>query len=332
MTRWEVPAFGSLQRSALPSAHPGPGQVRVAVGASSLNYRDLLMLRGQYDPRLPLPYVPLSDLAGAVAEVGPGASRFRVGDLVCGAFSPGWIDGEPDADAVRKTRGGPLPGFAADEVVIAETELVAAPAGWSAAEAATLPCAAVTAWSCLVEHGGLRAGDTVLVLGTGGVSLFALQLAKAMGARVFAVTTTPARVEVLRGLGAEQVWCAATEPRWGRAVRRAAGRGVDLVVEVGGAGTLDQSLDAVRVGGRVALIGNLAPTAPVETVAILMKQIRVQGVFVGSRRAFEDLVRALEVLPLRPVVDRVFPLGELPAAFDWFASRSHVGKVVLQRG
>jgi NADPH:quinone reductase-like Zn-dependent oxidoreductase len=333
MGRWEVARFGSLgwTDSGAPGPVPADG-VRVAVGASSLNYRDLLMLQGRYDPRLPLPYVPLSDLAGTVLEVGAGVRSFAPGDLVCATFSPSWIDGAPDADALRRTRGGPLPGFAADEVVVPERDLVRAPAGWSAAEASTLPCAGVTAWSAVVDHGQVRPGGAVLVQGTGGVSLFALAIAKAAGARVYAVTTTPSRVEVLRGLGAERVWCTADEPRWGRAVRKVTGGGVDLVVEVGGSGTLGESVDAARIGGTVALIGNLAPAAPVDTVAILMKQVRVQGVFVGPRRAFEDLVRAAALHPLRPVIDRVFPFPALPEAFAHVEARAHVGKVVVQRG
>lgn len=333
MGRWEVPRFGAWSWVSDDGRAPlGPGEVRVSVEASSLNYRDLLMWQGRYDPRLPLPYVPLSDLAGTVVEVAADARRFRVGDRVCATFSPSWLDGAPDADALRRTRGGPLPGFARDEVVLPEAELVAAPAGFTAAEAATLPCAGVTAWSAVVTHGAVRPGDTVLVMGTGGVSLFAASVARAAGARVLAITTTPSRVEVLERHGAERVFCTADEPRWGRAVRKAAGAGVDLVVEVGGAGTLAESLEAVRIGGRIALVGNLAPPAPLDTVPILMKQVRVQGVFVGPRRGFEDLVRAAERHPIRPVIDRAFPLDQLPAAFEWFASRAHVGKVVVQRG
>ena len=327
---WRVPRFGELVRAEVTGRAPGPGEVALRVEASSLNYRDLLLLQGRYDPRLPLPYVPLSDACGTVVAVGPEVRRFAVGDLVCPTFSPGWVDGAPDADATRRTRGGPLPGFAADEVVVAERELVAAPVGWSAAEAATLPCAGVTAWSAVVDHGRVKPGDTVLVMGTGGVSLFALAIARAAGARVLAITTTPARVEVLERLGAERVWCTAHEPRWGRQVRKVAGPGVDLVVEVGGSGTLGESVDATRVGGTVALIGNLAPPAPVDTVPILMKQLRVQGVLVGSRRAFEDLARAAPALP-RPVLDRTFAFEELPAAFAHFEARAHVGKVVLAR-
>lgn len=333
MVRWEVTAFGraGLARAEGPTPAPGPGQLLLETRAWSLNYRDLLMLEGRYDPRLPLPYVPLSDGVGRVVATGPGTRRFRVGDRVCGVFSPSWIDGGPDADALRRTRGGPLPGFAAEAVVVDEAEVVAAPDGWSDAEAATLPCAGVTAWSAVFTHGAVTPGDTVLVMGTGGVSLFALQLARSAGARVFAITTTPARVETLRHLGAEQVWCTADEPRWGRAVRKAAGPGVDLVVEVGGGGTLQESVDATRIGGTIALVGNLAPPAPVDHVAVLMKQIRIQGVFVGPRRAFEDLVGAAARHAWRPVVDRAFPFAALPDAFAHFAARAHVGKVVVER-
>lgn len=312
-----------------PSPAPGPGQVRLRVRACSLNYRDLLMVRGQYDPRLPLPLVPLSDGVGEVVELGAGVTRVALGQRVAATFSPSWIAGEPDADAVRLTRGGAVPGMLAEEAVLSEQELVAVPAHLSDAEAATLPCAGLTAWSALVTLGGVKAGDVVLTLGTGGVSVFALQIARLLGARVIATTSSEARAGVLRALGAEEVVLHTADPQWGRTVRRLTG-GVDHVVEVGGAGTLAQSLEAVRPGGTVSLIGVLAGVRePLTVLPILMKQVRVQGVLVGHRQGFEAFCRAVAAHRLRPVVDRVFPLAGIGAAFEHLAAGRHVGKVAI---
>jgi NADPH:quinone reductase-like Zn-dependent oxidoreductase len=313
-----------------PAPAPGPGQVRLRVRACSLNYRDLLMVRGQYDPRLPLPLVPLSDGVGEVVECGPRVARVAPGQRVAATFSPTWIAGEPDADAVRLTRGGAVPGMLAEHVVLSEQELVAVPEHLTDAEAATLPCAGLTAWSALVTLGGVKAGDVVLTLGTGGVSVFALQLARLLGARVIATTSDEEKAARLRALGAEEVLLHPADPQWGRAVRRLTG-GVDHVVEVGGAGTLAQSLEAVRPGGTVSLIGVLAGVRePLTVLPILMKQVRVQGVLVGHRQGFEALCRAVTAHRLRPVVDRVFPLAEVGAAFAHLASGRHFGKVGIE--
>jgi NADPH:quinone reductase-like Zn-dependent oxidoreductase len=215
-------------------------------------------------------------------------------------------------------------------VVVDRAEVVAVPAALSDPEAATLPCAGVTAWSAVVTHGRVVPGSTVVTLGTGGVSLFALQLGKALGARVIATTSSDAKADRLRALGADAVVRYDQDPAWGRAIRRLTDGGADLVVEVGGAGTLAQSLDAVRVGGTVAVIGNLAGNVePVSVIPILMRQVRVQGVFVGPRKALADLSRAVGTLGIRPVVDRVFPFDEAPAAFAWMDGRQHVGKVTI---
>lgn len=335
MLCWQVrDAFG-LDRLALAEvgASPlGPGEVRLAMRAWSLNYRDLLMAKGRYDPRLSVPYVPLSDGVGEVVEVGPSVTRVAVGDRACPTFSPTWIDGDPDPDAVRRTRGGPVPGVLAEEVVVGEHGVVRVPAALSDAEAATLPCAGVTAWSAVVVHGRIAPGATVLVLGTGGVSLWALAVARTLGARVVATTSTDEKARRLQALGAEHV-VLHTDPAWGRAVRRWSGGGVDLVVEVGGAGTLEQSLDAVRVGGTVAVVGNVAGSRePVSVLPILMRQVRCQGVFVGPRRALEDLVRAVALhASLRPVLDRTFPFDAAPEAFAWMDAGRHVGKVCVAR-
>jgi NADPH:quinone reductase-like Zn-dependent oxidoreductase len=332
--QWELTgAFGrhNLQLVERPVPAPGPGEVRLSIRAVSLNYRDHRMVEGRYDPRIPLPLVPVSDGVGVVTEVGEGVTAFAPGDRVCPTFSPTWLAGAPDRDAVRLTRGGRVPGVLAEQVVVGEHELVHVPEHLTDVEAATLPCAALTAWSALVSLGGVRAGDTVLTLGTGGVSLFAVQLARLCGARVVATTSTPEKAARLRALGAEFVVRYPDDDRWGRTVRRWAGDGVDHVVEVGGAGTLEQSLEAVRVGGTVSLIGVLAGgQAPLALFPVLMKQIRVQGVFVGSRERFRAMCRALRVHPeLRPVVDRVFPFADAPEALAHLAEARHVGKVVV---
>ncbi|MFH1465397.1 MAG: NAD(P)-dependent alcohol dehydrogenase [Pseudomonadota bacterium] len=335
MRRYEVQErFGldHLRIAARPEPALGPGQVRVMVRACSLNYRDLLMVRGHYDPRLPLPLVPLSDGVGEVLELGPGVQRVALGQRVIATFAPTWIAGEPDGDAVRLTRGGAVPGMLSEQVVLGEGELVPVPAHLTDAEAATLPCAALTAWSALVTYGGLKAGDTVLTLGTGGVSVFALQIARLLGARVIATTSSEAKAQRLRELGAGEVLLYPQEPRWGRAVRRQTG-GVDHVVEVGGAGTLAESLEAVRPGGTVSLIGVLAGVRePLTVLPVLMKQVRVQGILVGHRQGLEALCRAVDLHALRPVVDQVFPFAEVPAAFAHLASGQHVGKVCVEVG
>lgn len=320
---WTVPAFGSLERVERPEEPVPAGAVRLALSGWSLNYRDLLMFRGRYDPRVPRPYVPLSDAVGRVVEVGPEAV-LAIGDRVCPTFSPTWRSGPPDADAVRKTRGGPLPGVAATTLVLPAAELVRVPEALTDAEAATLPCAGVTAWAALFRHGAVRPGSTVLVQGTGGVSLFALQLAKAAGAHVVALTSSEAKAERLVALGADVVLDYVATPRWGALARK---HGVDLVVDVGGAATVRESVDAVKVGGTVALVGNLGAGPGLDPVPALMKGVRLQGVFVGSRQDFVDLVAGLGAL--RPVVDRELPFEALPEALDALEARAHVGKVAL---
>ncbi len=328
MRCWVVPAWGTLTTEDRPLPAPGPGQVRVGMRGASLNYRDLLMFRGHYDRRV-LPYVPLSDGAGVVEAVGDGVTRVAVGDRVMFTFSPSWLGGAPDLTAVRRTRGGPIDGVLADAVVVGEDELVVSPAHLSDVEAATLPCAGLTAWSAL-ELAGIGAGDTVLTLGTGGVSLFALQLALARGARVVSTTSSEDKAARLAELGAAHVLDYTADETWGRTVRRWSGGGVDAVVEVGGAPTLAQSLDAVKVGGSVAMIGVVAGhEAVLSVLPILMKQICIQGVFVGSRDGLEALSGAVSASTVRPVVDRVYPVQDTEAALAYLAGRGHMGKVAL---
>lgn len=327
-------AFGldNLTRVERPEPEPGPGQVRVAVKAVSLNYRDLLMVRGHYNPRQPLPLVPCSDGVGIVEALGEGVQSVAVGDRVAGLFVQRWVAGSPTPEAQRSTLGGPLDGMLAQKVVLDADGVVSVPAHLDDLEAATLPCAALTAWSALVTEGELKAGDTVLVQGTGGVSSFALAFARMQGARVIATTSHPDKAKALLARGAWKVIDYRQDPHWGRTARTLTeGRGVDHVVEVGGVGTLGQSLRAVRPGGRISLIGVLAGVqADLGLTAVLMNQIRIQGIFVGHRESFLAMSRAMELHELRPRVDRRFPFEDARAAFDHLASGAHQGKICIE--
>jgi NADPH:quinone reductase-like Zn-dependent oxidoreductase len=315
-----------------PLPEPGPAQALVRVKAVSLNYRDLLMVKGVYNPKQPLPLVPCSDAAGEVLKVGPGVTRVAVGDRVAASFFQRWTSGEPTKAKLLSALGGPLDGTLADHAVFHEDGLVRVPAHLTDEEAATLPCAGVTAWNAVVEQGEIRAGDTVLVLGTGGVSLFALQLATLTGARVIATSGREERLGRLRELGAWETINYETTPDWPKRVKELTGGiGADHVVEVGGAGTFNKSVRSVRVGGRVSLIGVLSGAAgEIALNPILMQNIRIQGVIVGSRESFESMNRAIALHTMRPVVDRVFPFAEARAAFEHMASQAHFGKVVIR--
>ncbi len=313
MRAWEVAeSFGrdNLRLVDRPDPHPGAGELLLRLRAASLNYRDLLMVEGRYNPKQPLPLVPCSDGVGEVIAVGAGVRGFAAGDRVCPTFAPRWLAGEPDRERLRT--------------------VVRPPQHLSDAEAAALPCAAVTAWSALVEQGRLRAGETVLVLGTGGVALFALQIALLHGARVIVTSSSDAKLERVRSMGAWETVNYAREKAWGKRVRELSGDGVDHVVEVGGAGTLPESLRAVRMGGTVHLIGVLAGgEASLLLAPIFMQQVRVQGVLVGPKSSFEALNRALAQHEVRPVVDHTFAFEEVPAAFDHMAAGAHFGKICI---
>jgi NADPH:quinone reductase-like Zn-dependent oxidoreductase len=311
---------------------PGPGEIRVRIGASSLNFHDYAVCKfgnPAFDGR-----IPLADGAGVVEAVGEGVTEFAEGDQVVSTFFPSWLDGPPTIPNFSTTPGDGVDGYAREAVVRPATWFTHAPNGWSHVESATLTTAGVTAWRALVADGGLKAGDSVLVLGTGGVSIFALQIAKAMGAMVIATSSSDAKLERLRALGAAHTINYKTTPEWGEAVMAATGgRGVDHVVEVGGPGTLPQSIAAVRVGGHIALIGVLTGRAgEVPTALMMAKQVRLQGLIVGSRRHQADMVRAMNATGLRPVVDRVFPLAQLGDAFRYEESGGHFGKIGVEIG
>ena len=335
MKAWEIqPGFGlaNLKLAERPGPQPGPGQVLIRVRAVSLNYRDVLTVEGKYNPKQKLPLIPCSDGAGEVVAMGEGVTRVKTGDRVCGIFAQRWIAGEPTRDKLRSTLGGPYDGMLAEMVVLHEDGVVHVPPHLTDEEAATLPCAGVTAWTALVTQGRLTAGDTVLLQGTGGVSIFALQFAKLLGVRALITSSSDEKLERARGLGADGLINYRQQPEWSAAVRELTdGSGVDLVVEVGGAGTLEQSLRSVRMGGTVCLIGNLTGLmAQVSLALVFMQQVRLQGILVGDREGFEAMNRAIAQHGMRPVVDRIVPFEDAPAAFELMAGGGHVGKVCVK--
>ncbi len=311
---------------------PAAGQVLIKLHAASLNYRDLMMVRGQYNPRQRLPLIPVSDGAGEIVAVGEAVSRVKTGDRVAGLFTQKWIAGEPTRPKLGSSLGGPLDGMLAEFAVLSEEGVVSVPDHLSYQEAATLPCAAVTAWHSLIVQGRLKAGETVLVQGTGGVSIFALQFARMMGAEVIVTSSSDEKLERARQLGATHTINYKTNPDWDKATRDITrGVGVDHVIEVGGAGTFARSLKAVRIGGHVGVIGVLSGAASeLSVLPILMANIRIQGVLVGSREMFEDMNRAIDLHKMKPVVDRVFPFEEAREAFLHMQSAAHFGKICIQ--
>jgi NADPH:quinone reductase-like Zn-dependent oxidoreductase len=323
-------SLDSLRQVDLPDpSPPGPGEILVRLRASSLNYHDYLVAVGG----IPTPdgRIPMSDGAGEVLAVGAGVKDFAVGDLAVSTFFPRWLDGDAPDEGFSGVPGDGADGYARELVVAPATAFTPAPKGWSAAEAATLTCAGVTAWRGLVGDGGLKGGETVLVQGTGGVSVYGLQIAKAFGCTVIATSSSDDKLERLRSLGADHLINYKSQPEWGKVARQlTGGRGVDHVLEIGGAGTLPQSIIAARNGGHIALIGVLAGVAgPVSTVAIMGKQLKVIGLTVGSRRHQLDLIRAIDVAGYRPVIDRHFALEHLADAFRHQASNTHFGKIVI---
>ena len=328
MKAWRfVESFGleNLRPVELPEPVPGPGEVVVRVRACSLNYRDLVVSKGGYGRAVRTPLVPLSDGAGEVEAVGPGVTRVQPGDRVCGIFMQRWLDGPPDDDKAASAMGGAVDGMLAERVCLNAEGLVHFPAHLSFEEAATLPCAAVTAWNALFRSGGLKPGERVLLLGSGGVSVFALQFAKMAGAHVIATSGSDAKLERLRAMGADQVINYKTEPDWEKEAA-----GVDHVVEVGGAGTLPRSIKAVRRGGHIALIGVLAGAGEFDPRPILLKAIRLQGIYVGSRAMFEEMNRAISHAGLHPAIDRVFGFEEAPEAMRYMETGAHFGKISIR--
>jgi NADPH:quinone reductase-like Zn-dependent oxidoreductase len=320
----------NLKLAERPDPAAGPGQVVVRMRAVTLNYRDLLVAKGLYNPRMPLPRIPCSDGVGVVAEVGPGVARVKAGDRVAGTFFQGWVEGPPTEAKTRPALGGGVDGVLAELVALPEDGVVPVPEHLNDAEAASLPCAGLTAWNALFEGDPIRPGETVLTLGTGGVSIFALQFARAAGARVIVTSSSDAKLERARSLGAHETINYKADPDWHKAaLELTGGVGVDRVIELGGAGTLERSLKAVRMGGVVSLIGVLSQ-GDFSIFPILMKAARIQGIYVGSRLMFEAMNRAVALHQLRPIVDRVFPFAEAKEAFALMEGQSHFGKVAIR--
>ncbi len=321
----------NLKLEQQPLSAPSSHEVVVRLRAASLNYRDLMVALGHYNPKMELPRILGSDAAGEVIAVGDNVIRLKVGDRVASLFFQDWFDGEITRETGKSALGGPIDGVFATARVLPETGLIRIPDALSFEQAATLPCAALTAWNALTNKGKIRPGQTVLILGTGGVSLFGLQIAKAAGATVILTSSSDEKLERGRALGADHTINYKANPDWDAEVLNITGKlGVDHVVEVGGSGTLERSLNAVRVGGHVHLIGVLSePGKGVDVLTVLRKSIHLNGVYVGSRRMFEELNAAITVNRIEPVVDRVFPLAEARAAFELMQSGSHFGKIVL---
>ena len=332
MKAWEIVSDGGIDALACnerPTPEPGPGEVLVRMRANSINFRDLSTVLDPVARSLPYPRIPNSDGAGDVVATGPGVSRWTAGDRVAGCFFQDWPAGGISAQAMATALGGALDGVLAEEAVLHEGGLVAIPDHLSFEEAACLPCAGVTAWSCLIAGGGLKAGETVLLLGTGGVSILALQFALAAGARVIITSSSDEKLERARAMGAHETINYVETPDWAnRVLELTGGRGADHVLEVGGPGTMEQSIEAVRVGGHIAYVGVLTGGA-VNPVGIMRKSVRLQGVYVGSRAMFEDMNRTLSLHDLHPVIDRAFPFAEARDAFHHMKAAGHFGKIVI---
>jgi NADPH:quinone reductase-like Zn-dependent oxidoreductase len=335
MKRWQLPSFGlkNLEQAAVPVPKPDSRELLVRVLAVSLNYRDKLVVEGELLPDVPaMPLTPVSDMAGEVVATGDGVSRFKIGDRVLGNFWTQWIDGAPPREMTRHglSLGGPLPGVLAEYVLLHEDVAVAAPVSLTDREASTLPIAGLTAWFALVETGKLKADDTVLVEGTGGVALFGLQIARAFGARVIVTSRSAEKLERVKALGACDVIDTSATPDWsGVALKLTEGRGVDHVLELIGGDNLNQSLAALASGGRIAQIGFLnGAEIRLSAVPMMLKRTIIQGITVGHRRALEDLIRAIDTHGIKPIIDEIYDFNAVPAAFDHL-ERGPFGKIVI---
>jgi NADPH:quinone reductase-like Zn-dependent oxidoreductase len=311
------------------AAAPGPGEISVRIRASSLNFHDYAVVKGLIPTTDKI--IPMSDGAGEVTAIGEGVTEFSVGDNVISMFFTDWENGRPPMTGFTTVTGDGVDGFAREAITAPTSWFTHAPNGYSHAEAATLPCAALTAWRGLVVEGGLKAGDTVLVQGSGGVSIFALQFAKAMGAHVIATSSSNEKLQRLKALGADDLINYKETPAWGAAVLGLTGGvGVDHVVEVGGAGTLEQSMIAARLGGHISMIGVLAGfQGPIMTMPLMVRHLRVIGISVGSRQHQRDMVAAINATGIRPVLDKHFPLAQLGDAFRYQETGAHFGKIIV---
>jgi NADPH:quinone reductase-like Zn-dependent oxidoreductase len=326
----QATGIDALVKVDLPEPKPAHRQVLIKIAACSLNFRDLAIVLGRYRMPIKPNLIPLSDGAGEVVEVGPGVTRVKVGDRVAGNFFQRWYGGHAGAETQASALGGSIDGMLAEYVVLEEDGVVKLAAHLSLEEGASLPCAGVTAWNALVEHGRLIAGQSVLVQGTGGVSILALQLSRLFGAQVIATSSSDGKLERAKKLGATHGVNYKTTPEWDKAVvQLTGGIGVDQVVEVGGAGTIAKSLGALRVGGKISMIGVLSGAADLNPMLILGKRANIQGISVGSTQMFEAMNRAIAVAGMKPVIDKVFGFDDTKAAFRHLESAQHFGKIVI---
>lgn len=337
MKAYEISEFGIDKLGIVdrPEPVPGPDDVLVRLKAASMNYRDLMVVSGAYNPRMKLPAVPFSDGAGEVTAVGENVTTWKPGDRVMPIFAQRWFDGDSSEEKRRTSlgAGAQWDGVLRELAVFNHESVVRVPDHLTFEEASTLPCAALTAWNALVVSGKIKPGDAVLTLGTGGVSIFAIQFAKMAGARVFSTSGRDEKIGKLVDLGADGTVNYREREDWDKAaIEFTGGEGVDNVVEVGGAGTLPKSINATRIAGRIAMIGALTGAAGFNPVTAFMKAICLQGIFVGSKRMFEDMNKAVSANKLRPVIDRVFEFDEVPAALRHMESGSHFGKIVVRIG
>jgi len=312
------------------TSEPAVGEVLVAIRAVSINYRDLSTIEDPVARGIPYPRIPNSAGAGEVIGVGAGVTRFKSGDRVAGCFFQNWIDGGISVGAMASAMGGPIDGILAETVVLREEGAVHVPDHMSFEEASTLPCAGLTAWNCLVEQGRLRAGNTVLLLGTGGASIAGLQIARMMGARVIITSSSDDKLERAKGLGADGLINYRQTPDWeSQVLNLTDGIGVDVTIETGGGGTLEKTIEATRIGGTISLIGVLTG-GTINPTSIMRKSIRLQGVYVGNRRMFEDMNAAFAQNLVHPVIDRVFDFEDAPAAYHAMRAAGHFGKLVVK--
>ncbi len=334
MKVWEIQnAYGieNMHEAEKPEPHAGKGQIVVAIKAASLNYRDLMTVVG-YAGGFPLPLIPFSDGAGEVVSVGAGVSRVAVGDRVCPLFFQSWLEGPVTAASRNRALGGPLSGVLQQKMLVDDYGVSKFPAHLSYDEASTLPCAGLTAWRAVTVETKVGPGQTVLVQGTGGVSIFALQFAKALGAQVIATSSSDEKLARAKALGADHLINYKTTPDWGaKANELTGGRGVDVVVEVGGENTLGQSFNATRVGGDIVIIGVLGGyTSPMMIPLVFSKNLHIHGISVGSREQFDDMCAHIAKWKLKPVVDKVFPFGDLPDALRLMQAGGHFGKIAVK--
>ena len=334
MKVYQIEKFGVENLALVERAEPLPQatEVKVKFHAASLNYRDLMIVKGAYNPKLRMPLVPLSDGAGEVTEIGERVTKFKVGDRVTPIFMQGWIDGVINAQKARTALGGDLDGVLREFGTFDENGLVCIPDHFSYEQAATLPCAAVTAHNALFESGRMKSDDSVLLQGTGGVSIFALQLASVLGAKTIITSSSDEKLEQAKKMGADELINYKKREDWdGTVLDLTEKEGVDHIVEVGGAGTMQKSINAVKMGGHIAVIGVLSGAGEINPVHILMKAVKMQGIFVGSKQMFEDMNRMFcQYIHIKPAIDKIFEFGKIKDALNYLESGAHFGKVVIK--